>query len=92
MDIEPVDPRDIAWEDHQPVFRVTLWKRLANRVDSMWSSDEYEVRNADIKQVLTWAESREAQDKSIFTIDILVRNAPTIGVTRLIGVEPINPT
>lgn len=47
LNVAPVDPRDIEWEDTHPVFRVYFWG--ATRV-----SDEYEITGAGILDVLNW--------------------------------------
>ena len=91
MDIRPVDPRDVRWEDMNPVFRATIWSRGSDDPNTMWSSDEYEVRDADVAQVISWAEAKKPQGRAaVVTVDVLVRsNVPSSpGVIRLIGIDP----
>lgn len=47
LNVAPVDPRDIEWEDTHPGFRVYFW-------DARWVSDEYEITGAGIIDVLEW--------------------------------------
>ena len=48
MQIHGVDPRDTRWSRYAPAYRVYLWDGS--------SSDEYEVTDADVPEVLAWAE------------------------------------
>ena len=95
VDIRPVDPRDVRWEDMNPVFRATIWSRGSDDPNTMWSSDEYEVRDADVAQVISWAEAKKPQGRAVVvTVDVLVRrNVPSSpGVIRLIGIDPTEPS
>lgn len=53
LNVAPVDPRDIEWEDTHPIFRVYFWD--ARRV-----SDEYEIIGAHITDVLKWTTKNAA--------------------------------
>ena len=48
MRIHGVDPRDSRWERHHSAYRVYFW-------DDAGSSDEYEIADADVPEVLAWA-------------------------------------
>lgn len=50
MLIQGVDPRDTRWERCAPAYRVYFW-------DGRGASDEYEVTDADVPEVLAWAEA-----------------------------------
>ena len=52
MNIRGVDPRDAQWEIPQPKYRVYFH-------DAKGAADEYEVDDADVTDVLAWAEARK---------------------------------
>ncbi|HEX9968552.1 MAG TPA: hypothetical protein VGB03_00310 [Acidimicrobiales bacterium] len=49
MHVVPTDPRDTTWEIDFPAYRVYF------RVPGGGPWDEYEVRDADVDEVLAWA-------------------------------------
>ena len=74
----PVDPRDQTWEVDEPAYRVHFH-------DGRGASDEYEVRGADVDEVLAWAE--QARGGRTF---VLYACVPTdgLGLVRLQGNDP----
>ncbi|RMI43215.1 hypothetical protein [Streptomyces triticirhizae] len=81
MRIEGRDPRDTRWEDDDAVYRVSFWDRRVN------VADEYEVRGADVEEVLGWARERAAADGLAFTLWALVDDGVQgPGLVRLAGV------
>lgn len=96
MDIEPVDPRDIGWEDDNPTFRVTFWERRGSRNDTMWSRSDYDVKGAGVDEILAWAKAKDEKSWSssesstaVVTVKVL---APAWlgrrGAIRILGAEP----
>ncbi|MFG3258596.1 hypothetical protein [Streptomyces sp. NPDC048172] len=91
MDVRGVDPRDTAWEDEEPRYRVYCWDR--RRV----CADEYEVRGAaDVDEVLAWARARVTERAEgaegvelTYTVYVLVEpDGPgRPGLVRLAGVR-----
>src|SRR5690349_13294486 len=56
MQVLPVDPRDTRWEVPHPTYRVSFWQRQQpHNPLSGWAPDEWEIQDADIDEVLTWA-------------------------------------
>jgi hypothetical protein len=90
--VRSVDPRDIAWEVDTPAYRVYFWSLPLGPPPSgegrrAWSSDEYEVEDADVSAVLEWA-NFEASPGRTFTLYAVVHRNGTIGLVRLAGVDP----
>ena len=82
VQINPVDPRDTRWEVHAPSYRVYFW--------SDGVSDEYEVTEADVPEVLAWADA-EAQ-RSHRTYVLWLRSEGRDGepgLIRLAGDQPV---
>ena len=63
MKVSQIDPRDERWQDIGPVFGVYFWQKLG---ETSYASDEFEVCDADVIDVLRWAE-RERGDRT-FTL------------------------
>ena len=58
MDASPVDPRDVTWEESNPVYRVCFWEDTAavSGADSAWKSDEWRlVAATNVQAALAWA-------------------------------------
>jgi hypothetical protein len=53
VDIRAVDPRDQTWELERPSYRVYFH-------DANGAQDEYEVLDADVVEVLAWAQTQRA--------------------------------
>ncbi|MFH8411293.1 hypothetical protein ACH4FX_42005 [Streptomyces sp. NPDC018019] len=89
-----VDPRDITWEDEEPVFRVYFWKKTweSEHPDEpdTYESIEWEVSEADVKEVISWADAyarREGIDMYTFYLRASdARGRP--GLIKLFGVDP----
>ena len=79
MDIRAVDPRDQTWELDRPRYRVYFH-------DPDGASDEYEVRKADVTDVLAWAEDRRAG--RTFVLYACVPGEKSLGLVRLHGSDP----
>ncbi|MET7380292.1 hypothetical protein ABZT08_15980 [Streptomyces sp. NPDC005526] len=80
MNIRPVDPRDMTWEQDHAVYRVYFWDTAKNH------SHEYEVTEADIDEVLDWTR-REAKSRGwSYTVYVKVSDEGQPGLTRLCGV------
>ena len=58
MHAMPVDPRISRWEVDQPAYHVYFWQLSSNVPDAMWASDEWRLTEADVHEVLAWAEER----------------------------------
>ena len=55
----PVDPRDTRWEVDQPHYRVYFWQQLGDRPDAGWASEEWQLEDAGLREVLRWADNDE---------------------------------
>jgi hypothetical protein len=91
MDARPVDPRDTTWEDDGPVFRATFFGPAPGGSVSPGvavSTDEWEVRGADVHEVIAWAE-RKADTARTWELHLLVDDGRRgRGMVRLRGTDP----
>jgi len=83
--VEAVDPRDTTWEDHHPVFRVYFWRGAHG-----WSSDEYEITDADVAEVLDWAGSQLPAKGTEFAVYLRRSEANEQGLVLLVGRDPLD--
>lgn len=74
----PVDPRDQTWELGRLTYRVYFH-------DAGGASEEHEVRDADVDEVLAWAEAERGARTFV-----LYACVPTdgLGLVRLHGSDP----
>lgn len=93
VDVRAIDPRDISWEEDTPVFRVTFWRRQLPPTgirprDMGYEARELEVSNAEVDEVITWAES-EAQADETWMLHVTMR-CPDLGLGQVLlaGVDP----
>jgi hypothetical protein len=84
--VEAVDPRDTTWEDYHPVFRVYFW-----RGGNGWASDEYEITNADVAEVLDWAASQLPAKGTEFALYLRRFEGHELGLVLLVGRDPSDP-
>jgi|SRR5450755_2376449 hypothetical protein len=83
MRAHPVDPRDIQWEEDITTYRVYFWQQGTT---GGWISDEWEIEDADISQVLNWATDK-ANDRS-FVLYAKTGNDESPGLLTLFGTDP----
>ena len=76
MRISPVDPRDISWEQQDPVYRVYF--KSADGV----ATEEYELLEASVDDVLAWARL-EAPRRGSFVVYTCVELRGERGLLRL---------
>jgi len=82
VDVAKVDPRDQVWQIDDPTFRVYFWSAVG---DAM-ACDQFEVRHADVTDVLAWA-AADPQRRD-FTLYLRHDDAAGVGLVRLAGREP----
>jgi hypothetical protein len=87
VQVRGVDPRDQQWEVDAPAYRVYFWAPWSKG----WRSDEFEVTDADIDDVLEWATSRPGDHVS-FTVYACHQNEGRLGLIRLLGRDPTAPS
>lgn len=87
MRAQPEDPRDTRWLDLDPVYRVVFWKPQSGRPDPGWISDEWDVHEADVDEVLTWARA-DAGGRQ-FVLYVRTEDDGEAGLLRLMGQEPV---
>jgi hypothetical protein len=91
MQVRRVDPRDARWEVSRPVYRVYFWERLMpERPDSAWGSDEWQLEDADIDEVLNWARSRAAGRRFVVYAGVVGGQPEGPGLVRLLGTDPLD--
>ncbi|MDQ1521341.1 MAG: hypothetical protein QOI55_2414 [Actinomycetota bacterium] len=81
--VEPVDPRDQRWEAEAEAYRVYFWSPLPS---GAWRSEEFEITDADVAEVLAWAE-REASGR-LRTVYVRIGRGGELGLVRLSGTDP----
>lgn len=94
MDVRPVDPRDIEWEDDAPIFRLVFWRRRTApppnlaRGDAAYDARELEISGAEVGEILRWAQAEAVADES-FTLHLVVR-CPNLGLGQVLiaGSDP----
>jgi hypothetical protein len=87
MHVPPVDPRDTRWEVDRPSYRVYFWTRHETPDGSLApASDEWEVSDADVDEVLAWASSA-ARERS-FVVYACASDSEGLGLVRLLGSAP----
>jgi hypothetical protein len=101
MHIEAVEERDNAWEDHGACFRVYLFSG-GDQQDWSWAVETYDVREADVLEVVQWATDQAGIDR-LFAVALVVQGSEDLdpvsaqrGLVWLLGLdvngEPINET
>jgi hypothetical protein len=75
-----VDPRDIAWEQDEPRYRVYFWDRART------ASHEYAITDAGIDEALAWARTRAADEGLTYTFYVEVTAPHGPGLVRIEGV------
>jgi hypothetical protein len=79
--VRPVDPRDQLWGIGRPSYRVYFH-------GAQGASDEYEISDADVPEVISWAEAQRGT--RTFVLYVCVPN-DGLGLVRLMGSDPNNP-
>jgi hypothetical protein len=79
-----VDPRDTRWEVDNPAYRVYFFEPERGDPPGSWQSDEYEITEADVAEVLTWAKA----DGRVFVLYVLAAGGDGPGLIRLVGADP----
>jgi hypothetical protein len=88
----PVDPRAQRWEVPKAVYRVYFWERPApERTDSMWTSDEWRLEDADIDEVPEWARAKTAGRRFVVYVEVTGGQPGNLGLVRLLGTDPADP-
>jgi hypothetical protein len=86
MQVRKVDPRDTRWEVDQPAYRVYFWRRLGDDPYSGWASEEWQVEDADVQEVLSWAGKGRARRSYTLYVCCTCETEP--GLIRLAGIDP----
>ena len=82
-----IDPRDQRWQNDSPAYRVYFWQSAGGSESPGWQSDEWELTEADIDEVLAWAGSHAAG--RTMSIWVVHRDADGLGLIRLAGIDPV---
>lgn len=86
MIVHAVDPRDTEWEIDDPTYRVYFWEPSSGQPDAAWSSSEWEVSEADVHEVIAWAQAEAAGRRVTMWVKAARDDGP--GLIRLAGWEP----
>jgi hypothetical protein len=82
-----VDPRSTGREIDQPAYRVYFWRPTSNDPRAGWASDEWRLTEADVHEVLAWAEEQANGRRITSWVEI-----PGDGEPRLIRLSGWEPT
>jgi hypothetical protein len=85
MNVVQVDPRDTQWEAENPKYRVHFWQHQGAST-SAWVSDEWEIAEADVDEVLHWSRAESAGRS--FVVYVLCAVGTELGLLRLYGTDP----
>jgi len=92
MPAQPVDPRDQRWEVPRPACRVYFWERQTpERADTGWTSDEWQLEDADIDEVLEWVQAKAASRRFVVYVEVTQGQPDDLGLVRLLGTDPADP-
>jgi hypothetical protein len=90
MEASPIDPRDTAWEQRDPTYRVYFWSGPAH------TSYEWRITGvADVHEVIAWAEGERGERTFELFIEHIDRRESRSGWTDLPGLIRLagtNPT
>lgn len=78
VEVMGVDPRDETWGVDAPRYRVYFH-------DARGASDEHELRDADVDEVIAWAEAHQGERTCV--VYACVRR-DGLGLVRLAGTDP----
>ena len=84
MRVQQVDERDSSWEIDSPRFRVYFFEGRAPDYGSR--VDTYDVEDADVLQVVEWAQ-RRAGDAHLYAVALVGERDGRRGLTWLLGVD-----
>jgi len=91
MQILPIDPRDTRWEVPHPAYRVYFWQRQQpHNPLSGWASDEWEIQDADIDEVLNWARDNAGGRRFVVYARVVGGEPGESGMVRLLGTDPLD--
>lgn len=80
MKVEGVDRRDAEWEVEAPAYRVYFYG------DGGSYADEYQLTDADVDEVLSWAQERA--DGRVYVVYVVRDERGSLGLIRLAGRDP----
>jgi hypothetical protein len=86
MRVDRIDPRSARWEIDQPSYLINFWQRSSGRRDTGWASDEWRLSDADVHEVLAWADEHADGRRFSLWIEFVLDGEP--GLVRLGGWEP----
>lgn len=96
MRVRGIDPRDISWEVELPTFRVYFWSQLPAGESHEFRArqcDEYEIADADVYDVLAWAEERTAGSQWTYVVYVVLEDPDEgRGMAKLAGQDPNDPS
>jgi hypothetical protein len=86
MKVRGVDPRSTCWEINHPAYRVNFW---AGGPESGWASDEREIEDADVDEVLSWARNNAEGRRFVLYARVGGQHpGDEPGLVRLLGTDP----
>lgn len=88
MRVIGIDPRWTRWEEDDPRFEVHFFTKPTAPYESA-ASDEREVTEADVVEVLDWANREAAESNRTFMVYLVViPHGGERGLIRLVGEDP----
>ena len=83
MQARLVDPRDARWEVDAPAYRVYFWEPASGSSGPGWASEEWEISDTDVREILDWA-SRDTKHRK-YTLYACCACNGELGLIRLLG-------
>ena len=91
MWVHGVDPRNTRREVLHPAYRVYFWQQPhPENPHSIWISDEWEIGDADVDEVLNWARDNAAGRRFVVYVRIDTVRPGEPGLVRLLGTDPLD--
>jgi hypothetical protein len=76
----------------RPAYRVYFWERQTpERADTGWTSDEWQLEDADIDEVLEWVQAKAASRRFVVYVEVTQGQPDDLGLVRLLGTGPTDP-
>jgi hypothetical protein len=72
--------------------RLLLGAPTPEQADTGWTSDEWQLEDADIDEVLEWVQAKAASRRFVVHVEVTQGQPDDLGLVRLLGTDPTDPT
>jgi hypothetical protein len=81
-----IDIRDQKWQELSPTYLVIFWTEFSEPDAAGWTSEEWELTQADVEDVLRWTADNRGQ--RLASIWLVLHDHRGRGHIRLSGTDP----